>query len=114
MPHVYGDRIKESSTSTGTGDFTLGGAVSSYRAFSVVCTNGDTVFYTIQNRTDPTQWEVGLGTWTTGGVLQRTLVKSSSNSGSAVNFSIGDKYVWLDLPAIGGVMSGNIGSGQIG
>lgn len=113
MSHVLGDRVKEPTTTAGTGSISLGGAPVGYRAFSEVATNGQTVFYTIRHRTTG-EWEVGKGTWQTGGILTRDTVYSSSNGGALTNFSAGIKDVWLDQPSTGGVISGNIASGQIG
>jgi hypothetical protein len=96
MPLIIADRVQETTTTTSTGSYTLAGAVLGFRAFSSVCANGDTVYYTVENGTD---WEVGLGTWSTGGTLARTTILSSSNSGSAVNWSAGSKNVFLTLPA---------------
>lgn len=103
MALIIEDRVKETSTSTGTGAFTLAGAVTGFKAFSSVCTNADTLYYTIQGvdgSGSPTaEWEVGVGSWGTGGVLTRSFVLSSSNANTSVNFSAGDKEVWIDVPA---------------
>ena len=103
MALIIEDRVKETSTSTGTGAFTLAGAVTGFKAFSSVCTNADTVYYVIQGvdggGNPTTEWEVGTGSWGTGGVLSRTTPLSSSNGGALVNFSAGLKQAWLDVPA---------------
>lgn len=106
MAHIWADRVKETSTTTGTGSLTLAGAVVGYRAFSAVCANGDTVCYAIAGRAVPAEWEVGLGTWSTGGLLARTTVYASSNAGAAVNLSAGNKEVYLAYPAKA-VVAGN-------
>ncbi len=82
MANIYGDRIQEVSSTSGLADFTLGGAVTSYRAFSSEMSNGDTCSYLA---IAGTQWEVGVGTYNSG-VLERTTVQSSS-TGAKVNFS---------------------------
>ena len=94
MAHVKGDRILETSTTTGTGAFTLAGAVSGYRAFSAIpgIVASDTVYYVIEHTT-ANEWEVGIGTWTAG-TLTRTTVQHSTNSDSLVNFSAGTKNVF--------------------
>lgn len=98
MTMQWGDRVQETFTTTGTGTITLGGAVTGYQAFSNVCSNTDTAYYAA---TDGTNWEVGLGTYTTSGnTLARTTIIASSNSGSAVSWAAGTKNVWLDAPAI--------------
>jgi len=97
MALVYVDRVKESTTTTGTGTYTLAGAQTGFQAFSAVG-DGNTCYYAI---TDGTNWEVGLGTYTLSGTtLARTSVLASSNGGSAVNWSAGSKTIWLDLPAL--------------
>jgi hypothetical protein len=95
-----GDRVKETTTTTGTGDIALLGAVTGFQAFSGVVANGDVVMYAIVGGT--TEWEVGYGTWVTGPTLQRTRVLASSNAGAAVSFSAGTKDVFGDLPAAQG------------
>jgi hypothetical protein len=97
MALQYGDRIQETFTTTGTGTISLGGAVIGYQAFSAVCSNSDTAYYAA---TDGTNWEVGLGTYTTSGnTLARTTILASSNAGSAVSWGAGTKNIWLDYPA---------------
>lgn len=97
MVWVSGDRVKETTTTTGTGDIALAGAASQFRAFSAIAANGDTVFYAIVGQSG-TEWEVGYGTWVTGNTLQRTQVLTSSNAGALVNFSAGTKDVFCDFP----------------
>lgn len=99
MSHIAADRVKETSASTGTGNLSLAGAASGFRAFSAVCANNDTVFYSIQHQAAD-EWEIGVGTWQTGGTLVRSSVIASSNAGSAVNFSAGTKDVFVTAPAI--------------
>jgi len=98
MSLILADLIRETTTTTGTGDLTLGGATTGNRAFSAVCANGDTVPYAIGDPGDA-QREVGLGTWHTGNTLTRTSIFASSNGGAAVNLSAGSKPVYLTLPA---------------
>jgi hypothetical protein len=96
MPLVVKDRVQESTTTTGTGTITLGGAVSGFQSFSVIG-NGNTTYYAIVGGTE---WEVGIGTYTSSGTtLSRTTVLESSNSGSLVNFSAGTKNVFVTYPA---------------
>ena len=92
------DRVRETTSVTGTGTATLLGAVTGYQSFSVVG-NGNTTYYCIVN-TGTTEWEVGIGTYTSSGTtLARTTVLASSNSGSAVSFSAGTKDVFVTYPA---------------
>ena len=89
------DRVKETSTTTGTTDFVLAGAVSGFQAFSTIG-NTNTTYYCAVNGTE---WEVGIGTYsTTGPTLARTTILDSS-TGSKVSFSAGTKSVFLDFPA---------------
>jgi hypothetical protein len=98
MALILADRVKETSTTTGTGTLTLDGAVTSYQSFAAIG-NANTTYYTIVNQ-NAAEWEVGVGTYTSSGTtLARTTVLSSSNSGSLVNFSAGTKDVWGDYPA---------------
>ena len=97
MALVVKDRVKETSTTTGTGTFTLNGAASGFQSFTDALTDGDTTWYGIE---DGTNWETGLGTWDeTAGTLARTTVYDSSNSGNAVNWGAGDKNVFITQPA---------------
>ena len=96
MALILADRVQETTTTTGTGTVTLAGAASGFQSFSAVG-NGNSTYYTI---TGGTEWEVGIGTYTSSGTtLSRTTVLSSSNSGSLVNFSAGTKNVFVTYPA---------------
>lgn len=99
MALVLKDRVKETTTTTGTGTVTLLGASTGFQSFSAVG-NGNTTYYTIAGQAPSTEWEVGIGTYTSAGTtLSRDTILASSNSGSAVNFSAGTKDVWVDYPA---------------
>lgn len=98
MAHVWADRVRETATTTGTGNFTLAGAVTSCQAFSDVCSTSDTVYYCIAHQSAD-EWETGLGTYSATNTLTRTTVLASSNSGAAVNFASGTKDVFLADPA---------------
>lgn len=100
MAHLGRDRVKETTTTTGTGNIALAGAATGFLAFSSVLANNDTTYYCIQHQS-ANEWEVGLGTWQTGGTLVRTTVIDSSNAGAAVNFSAGTKDVLITNPVIG-------------
>jgi hypothetical protein len=96
MALVVKDRVQETSTTTGTGTFTLAGAVTGFQAFSVIG-DGNTTYYAIVGGAE---WEVGLGTYTSSGTtLSRDTILESSNGGTAVNFSAGTKNVFVTYPA---------------
>jgi hypothetical protein len=98
MALVVKDRVQESTTTTGTGTLTLGGAVLGFQTFAIIG-DGNATYYAI---VDPTtgEWEVGIGTYTASGTtLSRTTVFESSNSGSLVNFAAGTKNVFCTYPA---------------
>ena len=112
MALVVNDRVKETSTTTGTGTFSLAGAVTGFETFVAGIGNSNTTYYAIVN-TNNGEFEVGLGTVTdaTPDTLARTTIISSSNSDSAVDFSSGTKNVFCTLPASKSVIldsSGNI------
>jgi hypothetical protein len=105
MALVLADRVKETTTTTGTGTVTLLGASLGFQSFAVVG-DGNTTYYTIAGQTT-SEWEVGIGTYTASGTtLARTTVLSSSNSGSAVNFSAGTKDVFVTYPSERAVIGG--------
>ena len=99
MSLIWADRVLETSTTTGTGAFTLAGALTGFRAFSAVMTSpSDTCYYAIEGLSGSAQsgeWETGLGTYSASNTLTRTTVLASSNAGAAVNFSAGTKRVML-------------------
>lgn len=101
MALIQADRTLETSTTTGTGSYTLAGAVVGFRAFSSVAANGDTVEAYVEevdvNGVPSGGWETGTYTWGTGGILARTVISASSNGGAAVNWVAGTRRVGLGL-----------------
>jgi len=96
MALVIKDRVKESSTTTGTGSFTLAGAETGFRTFASIG-DGNTTYYAAQMGDS---WEVGLGTYTSSGSsLSRDTVLASSNSGNKVDWGAGTKIVFVTQPA---------------
>ena len=99
MALVIKDRVKETTTTTGTGAITLAGAPTNFQTFTSVLSNADTTFYAIIDDTNGA-FEVGIGTFASSGTtLTRTTVLESSNSGSAVNLGSGTKQVFMTYPA---------------
>jgi len=100
MAFQIADRVKETTTTTGTGTLSLGGAVSQFITFVSGIGNGNQTYYSIEDPTG-TDWEVGIGTVTSGApdTLSRDTVISSSNAGSLVNFGAGSKVVFSTQPA---------------
>jgi hypothetical protein len=91
MALVLQDRVKETSSSSGTGNITLGGAIPGFRTFVSCIPTASIVYYCIHNLSAgyDTEWEVGYGTFTSPDTLVRTNVYSSSNAGALVNFTAG-------------------------
>lgn len=112
MALVIKDRVQETSTTTGTGTFTLAGAVTQFQTFSSAIGNGNTTYYTAYTA-GGTDWEVGIGT-VGAGTLSRDTILASSNSGNIVTFGAGTKYVFGDYPAGTSVYSSNNGSATSG
>ena len=99
MAFKVADRVKESTTTSGTGNITLGGAQNGFVTFSSVLSNGDTTYYTIS---DGNNWEVGLGTYnSSGNTLTRTdaNVLQSTNSDNRISLSGSSADVFITLPA---------------
>ena len=85
MALVLADRVRETTTTTGTGAVTLGGAYTGFQTFSAGIGNANSTYYTIANVLTG-EWEVGIGTYTSSGnTLSRDTVLASSNSGSLVS-----------------------------
>jgi hypothetical protein len=108
MALVVADRIKESTTTTGTGTYSLGGAATGFESFATIG-NGNTTYYCC---TDGTDFEVGIGTYTLSGTtLARTTILQSSNGDDAVNWTAGTRDIFVTQPAEKAVYldaSGNI------
>jgi hypothetical protein len=97
MALVLKDRVKETTTTTGTGSFALAGAVTGYDSFGQIG-NSNTTYYAVY-LDGGSEWEVGIGTYTSPSTLSRDTILASSNAGSVVTFSAGQKTIWCDYPA---------------
>jgi hypothetical protein len=108
MAYIIADRVKQQSTSQGTGNIALGGSVTGFQTFSAVCTNGDNFHYAIVHLTNGS-WETGLGTWYTGNVVTRSVLTSSS-SNALVDFAAGSKEIFITPVANNIVVRNNTGA----
>jgi hypothetical protein len=109
MPLVIKDRVKETSTTTGTGTLTLAGAATGYQSFAAIG-DGNTTYYTIVGGT---QWEVGIGTYTSSGTtLSRDTVLSSS-TGAKIDLAAGTKDVFVTYPSERAITGGGGGIGAL-
>lgn len=96
MALVHKNRVQETSTTTGTGTYTLDGAVTGFQTFAAIG-NANTCYYCA---TDGVDWEVGLGTYTSSGTtLARTSVLASTNADAAVNWAAGTRRIFVVYPA---------------
>jgi len=98
MAIVVKDRVKVTTTTTGTSDFTLGAAAFGFQSFSVIGNGNETYYAAVDPITG--DFEVGIGTFTTAGpTLTRTTILESSAAGAKVSFSAGSKDVFVTYPA---------------
>jgi hypothetical protein len=99
MPLVVADRVRETSTTAGTGTLTLAGAVAGFQSFAVIG-NGNTTYYSIVDSTANT-WEVGIGTYTSSGttLARTTVLANSSGNTSPISFAANSKDVFATYPA---------------
>jgi hypothetical protein len=107
MSLVLADRVRQTSTTTGSGTFTLDGSVTGFQSFSAIG-DGNTTYYTI---TLDSQWEVGIGTYSAGTLTRDTVI--SSSTGSKIAFAAGTKDVFVSLPAENVVTSVNGSTGDV-
>lgn len=98
MAFVIADRVRETTTTEGTGTITLGGAVTNFETFAANLSNSDTTYYAIVDNTN-NDFEVGIGTFTASGSTLSRSVIASSNSNSLVNLGVGTKDVFITIPA---------------
>jgi hypothetical protein len=97
MAKVRSDRVKEVSLSQGTGNLALSGTGTGFVTFGAVCNDGDTFDYAVTNP-GTSQWETGVGNYDAeNNSVIRTTVYASSNNGNKVNFSAGNKQVFITV-----------------
>ena len=102
MAFVLADRVKETTTTVGTGTFTLDGTSTGFKPFSVIGNNNTTYYTAVDNTTG--EWEVGIGTYDTA-TLTRDTVLASSDGGTKIGFAVGSKDVFIAYPAEKAVMT---------
>ena len=108
MAYIIADRVKQQTSTTGTGAVTLGSSVTGFQVFSAVCSNGDTFHYAIVHLTLGS-WETGLGTYNTGGTVNRSVLTSSNNN-ALVDFAAGTKEIFITPVASNIVLKNNTGA----
>lgn len=97
MALVVNDRVKETTTTSGTNDFALSGAVAGFQTFSNGVGASNTTYYAVSNGSD---WEIGLGTLSGDGLtLARTTILQSTNSDAIVDFASGTKEIFVTYPS---------------
>lgn len=104
MALILANRVRETSTTTGTGTYTLAGAVAGYGTFASRMANGDTCTYGAYDAATGA-WEIGKGTWATGGTLARTTIYQSSNADAAVSWAAGTRQIYM-TPSTSGAFPG--------
>jgi hypothetical protein len=110
MAFVINDRVKETTTTTGTGTISLGGAVTGFETFGTGIGNSNTTYYAV-TLPGTAEFEVGLGTLSSdSSTIARTTIISSSNSDSAVDFSAGTKTIFCTIPASKSVLLSDVGA----
>jgi hypothetical protein len=94
MPLKIKDRVKQLTTTTGTGTITLSSSFPSFQTFSGALNDGDVTLYTIQNSN---QFEVGRGVFS-GSTLTRDEIFSSSSGTTKINVA-STSNVFITYPA---------------
>jgi hypothetical protein len=94
---LFADRVKDTTTTTGTGNITLAGSPpTGYQSFNTAFGTSVNFCYTIEGGSE---WEVGMGHLSASTTLVRDLVLASSNSNALVSFSAGTKNAFCTIPA---------------
>jgi len=109
MAYIIADRVKQQTTTTGTGAVTLGSSVTGFQVFSATCSNNDTFHYAIVHLTNGS-WETGLGTYASAGGTVSRSVLTSSNSNALVDFAAGAKEIFITPVANNIVLKNNTGA----
>ena len=103
---VVKDRVKQGTTTQGTGNVTVSTSYGGFQNFSVLG-NGSKTFYAIE---ESTNWEVGIGTYNSNVITRDTILASSSGAGNPIYLS-GAAIIFVTYPADNSVFTtGNIAS----
>src|SRR4051812_21313203 len=84
------DLVKNTTTTTGTGNFALGPAANGFTGFAQALQPGDSFYYSAIGVDKPAEREVGRGTLLAGGTISRDPI-----SGTKTNFTAGSKTIAL-------------------
>lgn len=98
MPRQVFDRVKETTTTTGTGDVTTAGAATGFQTFNTAFGTGTYFYYCITDA-NGTAWEVGRGYLSASTTLKRSVILASSNANAAINLSAGTHTVFCTIAA---------------
>ncbi len=108
MAYIIADRVKQTTSTQGTGNIALGGSVTGFQTFFDACGNTDQFHYAIVHLTNGS-WETGLGTYYTGNTVARSVLTSSSGN-ALVNFASGSKEIFITPVASNIVVKDNTGA----
>lgn len=100
MPFILRDRVRETTSTSGTGAIFPSGVVTGgYRTFNSQLSNGDTTLCLVRNNAG--QWQTFLGTWNsaTQSMARTTVYDGSEGAGVTVNFSGEQQEIWINYPA---------------
>lgn len=109
MPYIIADRVKQQSSSQGTGNIAVSGSVTGFQTFSAACANGDNFHYAIVHLTNGS-WETGLGTFISAGNVITRSVRTSSSANALVDFAAGTKEIFISPVSNNIVVKNNTGA----
>ena len=101
MALVLNDRVKETSTTTGQGTLSLGGAATGFETFVTGIGDTNTTYYIAVHETDGT-WEIGIGTVGDASpdtLARTTVIDTSAGNTTKIDFASGNKTVFCTLPS---------------
>jgi hypothetical protein len=101
MALVLNDRVKETTSTTGQGTISLGGAATGFETFVTGIGDSNTTYYIIAHESDGT-WEIGIGTVADASpdtLARTTVIDTSAGNTTKIDFAAGNKTVFCTLPA---------------